>query len=177
MTAVATGMRESRSSPRWLMPVLVGSLALNLIVIGAAGSLVWRGDFQTREALGRRVVPSVIGYSVTLAPERVKELDRLTKAERQKVRPLRRALLEAREEVNKALTAQPFDEARLLAAQTRLLEADQLSREAAFKLQVALSLHFTPEERLGYLRWREKQRLPQNPLDMPEQSTSEPQQR
>jgi uncharacterized membrane protein len=177
MTAVATGMRESRSSPRWLMPVLVGSLALNLIVIGAAGSLVWRGDFETRAgALGRRVVPSVIGYSVTLPPERVKELDRLTTAERQKVRPLRRALLEAREEVNKTLTAQPFNEARFLAAQARLVEADELSREAAFKLQVALSLHFTPEERLGYLRWREKQRLPQNPLDMPEQSTGEPQQ-
>lgn len=176
MTAVATGMRESRSSPRWLMPVLVGSLALNLIVIGAAGSLVWRGDFQTRAALGRRVVPSVIGYSVTLASERVKELDRLTKAERQKVLPLRRALLEAREEVNKALTAQPFNEARFLAAQGRLVEADERSREAAFKLQVALSLHFTPEERLGYLRWREKQRLPQNPLDMPEQPTGEPQQ-
>jgi uncharacterized membrane protein len=175
MTAVATGMRESRSSPRWLMPVLVASLALNLIVIGAAGSLVWRGNFETREALARRVVPSVLGYSVTLAPERVKELDRLTTAERQTVLPLRRALLAAREDVNKALIAQPFDEARFLAAQKRLVEADERSREAAFKLQIALSLHLTPEERLGYLRWREKQRLPQNPLDMPEQSAGEPQ--
>ena len=51
MTAVATGMRESRSSPRWLMPVLVGSLALNLIVIGAAGSLVWRGDIESRRSM------------------------------------------------------------------------------------------------------------------------------
>jgi hypothetical protein len=172
MTAVGTGMRNVRSS-RWLMPVLVGSLALNLIVVGAAGSLVWRSYFGSREVLGRRVVSSVIGYSVTLASERVKELERLTKEERQKVLPLRRALLEARAEVNRALTAQPFDEARFLAAQARLVEADQRSRESSFKLQVALSLHFTPEERLGYLRWREKQR-PQNPLDVPEQPASEP---
>jgi Spy/CpxP family protein refolding chaperone len=173
MTAVATGMRDIRSS-RWLMPVLVGSLALNLIVVGAAGSLVWRSYFGSHEPLGRRVISSVIGYSSTLAPERRKELERLTKEERENYRPLRRALLDAREEVNKALIAQPFDEARFLAAQARLAEADRRSREASLKLQVALSLHFTPEERLGYLRWREERR-PQNPLDTPEQPAGGPQ--
>jgi len=173
MTAVATGFHSGRPM-RWLMPVLVGSLALNLIVIGAAGSLLWRGHLETTEQpLGRRVVPSVVGYAVTLPPERVKELEQLTREEWAKVRPLRRALIEAREASNKALTAEPFDRAHFLATQAKVAEADRTSREAAFKLHNALAVNLTPEERRGFLRWREQQRHPQNPLDGPEKTAGE----
>jgi hypothetical protein len=173
MTAVVTGVRGGRGS-RWVMPVLVGSLALNLIVLGAAASLLWRGHFEGPGApLGRRVVPSVLGYAVTLPPERVKELEQQTKEEWERVRPLRRALVEARDASNKALAAEPFDRARFLAAQAHLVETDRASREAAFKLHSAIAMHLTPEERRGFLRWREQQRLPQNPLDVPEKPAAE----
>ena len=175
MTAVLTDMTNTRPA-RWTMPVLVGSLALNLIVIGAIGSLLWRSHSEsTGGQLGRRVVPNVVGYAVTLPPERVSELERLTKEEWQKVRPLRRTLMEARAEAMKALAAEPFDRERYLAAQARLAAADQASREAAFKLHTAISVNLTPEERRGFPRWREGQRLPQNPLDVPEKPASEPQ--
>jgi uncharacterized membrane protein len=175
MTAVATGLHNGRTT-RWLIPVLMGSLALNLIVLGAAGSLLWRGHFETSEPpLGRRVVPSVVGYAVTLPPERVKELQQLTKEEWAKVRPLRRALTEAREASNRALVVEPFDRAQFLAAQAQMAEADRASREAVFKLHNALAVNLTPEERRGFLRWREQQRLPQNPLDGPEKPAGEPQ--
>jgi uncharacterized membrane protein len=167
MTLTATGLGGARTA-RWLMPILVGSLALNLIVIGAAGSLLWRGHVEHHDALGRRVVPSVLGYAVTLPPERVKELERLTREEWQKVRPLRRALVDARHEFAKALATDPFDRERFLAAQARVVAADQASRDAAFKLHIAIALNLTPEERRGFLRWREQQQLPQNPLDTPE---------
>jgi uncharacterized membrane protein len=173
MTAVVTDMSNPRAS-RWLMPVLIGSLALNLIVIGAVGSLLWRGAESNGAPLGRRVVPNIVGYAVTLPPERVKELEELTKDEWQKVRPLRRALLEARDASNKALTAEPFDRERYFAAQARLVEADKASREAAFKLHSAIGIQLTPEERQGFLRWREQQRRKsQNPLDEPERPASE----
>jgi uncharacterized membrane protein len=175
MTAVATGLHNGGRTTRWLVPLLMGSLALNLIVLGAAVSLLWRGHFEMPEPpLGRRVVPSVVGYAVTLPPERVKELEQLTREEWAKVRPLRRTLMEARETSNKALTAEPFDRAHFLAAQARLAEADRASREAVFRLHVALSVNLTPEERRGFLRWREQQRLPQNPLDGPERTAGEP---
>jgi hypothetical protein len=178
MTAVATGIRDPRT-PRWLMPVLVGSLALNLIVIGAAGSLLWRGQLQAPEALslGRRVVANIVGYAATLPAERIAELEERTKHQRQKAWPLRRALLSAREDVNKALVAEPFDRARFLAAWAALVKADELSRQASFELQNAIALHLTPKERRGFLNWREKQRLPQNPLDAPEQPPGKPQQK
>lgn len=171
MTAVATDMTSTRPS-RWTMPALVGSLALNLIVIGAIASLLWRSHAESTR-LGRRVVPNIVGYAVTLPPERVSELERLTKDEWQKVRPLRRTLIDARSEATKALTADPFDKDRYLAAQARLVAADQASREAAFRLHTAISINLTPEERRGFLRWREWQRLPQNPLDAPDKPTGE----
>jgi uncharacterized membrane protein len=167
MISVATGMHDSHSSPRWLMPVLVGSLALNLIVIGAAGSLIWRSHLGGNEAMSGRVIPSVLGYAATLPPERISALEEQTKEERQKVRPVRRALVEAREEWAKVLSAEPFDRQRLLAAQARLVEVDEKSRDAAFKLHLAIGIHLTPEERRGFARWREQQRQgrPPNPLD------------
>jgi uncharacterized membrane protein len=177
MTSVVTGMHGGRAA-RWLTPVLVGSLALNLIVAGAVGSLLWRGLAERHEAsLGPRVVPSVLGYAVTLPPERVKELEQLTKEEWERVRPLRRALLEARDESMKVLAAEPFDRERFLAVQARLVEADKRSREAAFKLHSAIGINLTPEERRGFPRWREQQlqRRAQNPLDGPEKPASEPQ--
>jgi uncharacterized membrane protein len=168
MMAVTTDMTSTRPS-RWVMPVLVGSLALNLVVIGAIGSILWRNHSEfTSTQLSRRVVPSVVGYTVTMPPERFSELERLTKDEWQQVRPLRRDLMEARAEAMKALTAEPFDKERFLAAQAQLVAADQASRQAAFKLHTAISVNLTPEERRGFQRWRERQRLPQNPLDVPE---------
>ena len=123
------------------------------------------------------MVPNVVGYAVTLPPERVSELERLTKEEWQRVRPLRRALVEARDEAAKVLAAEPFDRERFLAAQARLVAADEVSREAVFKLHTAIAINLTPEERRGFLRWRERQqqRRPQNPLDVPEKPASESQ--
>ena len=174
MTAIMTDMTSTRPA-RWVMPVLIGSLALNLIVIGAIGSLLWRSHSESTGQLGRRVVPNVVGYAVTLPPERVSELERATMEEWQKVRPLRRALLAARAEAMTALIAEPFDRERYLAAQARLVAADQASRAAAFKLHTAISVNLTPEERRGFLRWREGQRLPQNALDVPEKPATQPQ--
>ena len=172
MAAVVTGAGSLRA-PRWMVTALVGSLALNLLVVGATASFLWRQHVDPPESRLSGFVPRhELGYVVTLPPERVKELERLTEQEWRKVRPLRRALLAARDEVLKTLTAEPFDRQRYLEAQSRLLAADQRSREAALKLRSEIALHLTPEERRGFLRWREKQQPLQNPLDVPEKQVN-----
>jgi uncharacterized membrane protein len=171
--AVMTDVHHSRPS-RWLMPLLVGSLALNLLVIGAAGSLLWRKHIEGSEtaSLRRRGAPNVLTYAVSLPPERVKELEQLTKEEWEKVRPLRSAQLAARDEVAKALTAEPFDQERFIAAQAQLATADRALREAAFDLHTAIATHLTPAERAGFVKWRERHHLHKTPLDTPEGSAS-----
>jgi len=175
MAAVAIGAGSLRA-PRWMVTALVGSLALNLLVVGAIASSLWRLRFETPEApLTVRVPRTVIGYWTTLPAERHKELKRLTEKQWQDAEQLRRALQEARAESIKALTAEPFDRQRYLAAQSLLLAADQRSREATVKLRTEIGLHLTREERRGYLRWREKQLPLTNPLDVPEKQGNEAQ--
>lgn len=175
MTAVATGIGSPRA-PRWMVTALVGSLALNLAVVGAAVSSYWRHGWEppgTR--LGTFVPRHELGYAASLPQHRFKEIERLTEQEWREVWPLRRALLDARAESVKALTAEPFDKQRYLAAHAKLAAADQKSREAAFKLHRAIGLLLTPEERRGFVQWRERQRPVQNPLDPPEKQGGEPQ--
>lgn len=175
MTAVASGIDNQRA-PRWMVAALVASLALNLAVVGAAVSSYWRNGW---EPLGTRVGAFVprheLGYAVSLPADRVKEIERLTEQERREVGPLRRALLEARAESIKALTAEPFDRQRYLEAHAKLAAADRKSREAAFKLHRAIGFLLTPEERRNFVPWRERQRPFYNPLDAPEKQGTEPQ--
>jgi hypothetical protein len=153
MTAVAGGVDNQRA-PRWIVTVLIASLALNLAVIGATVSSLWRHGW---ELPGGRVGPFVprheLGYAASLASDRVKEIERLTEQERREVGPLRRALLDARAESVKALTAEPFDKQRYLETQAKL----------------------AAEERRDFLQWRERQRPFYNPLDAPAKQDSEPQ--
>lgn len=176
MTAGTTRV-EGRRSPRWMVVALFASLALNLIGIGAAASFMWRHRFELVAAAGPHIAPNLLGYTSTLTPERRKDLWSRTEDERRNVRPLRRALREARDESLKALIAEPFDQERYQAAQSRLLAADRSAREAVYKLYGEIAVNLTPEERRGFLRWRDKRRPSQNLLDEPDKQANGPQQR
>jgi uncharacterized membrane protein len=168
VTLAAT--RNARSAaPRWMIIALFGSLALNLIVIGAATGFVWRHHAVLQAATtSPHLSPSLLSYASTLSPERHKELSALTEEQRQNVRPLRRQLREAREEAVHALVAEPFAKDRFEAAQSRLLIADQKAREAVHELYAAIAVNMTPEERRGFADWRQKRRQMRNLLDEPE---------
>ena len=165
MAAVATEMDSARA-PRWVVATLIASLALNLVVIGAIASSLWRERAEER-ATGR-VPRSVVGYASTLPDARVKELKSLAEERWRDAELLRRELQKARAEAITALTAEPLDRQRFLAAQSLLLATDLKYREATTKLNSAIGLNLTPEERRAFLRWREQQRPLRNPLDAPQ---------
>jgi uncharacterized membrane protein len=168
MAAVVTGIGSARA-PRWVVATFVGSLALNLAVIGAIASSLWRTEVEPSEAPATgRVSRSVVGFASTLPAERGKELKRLAEEQWHEAELVRRALQKVRAEAVNALTAEPFDKQRYLEAQSLLLAADLKYRQATTKLNNAIGLNLTPGERRGFLRWREQQRPPQNPLDVPE---------
>jgi uncharacterized membrane protein len=167
MATVATGMDSARAQ-RWVVGALVGSLALNLVVFGAIATSLWRGGVEP-SGTPLRVPRTVTGYAGTLPDARAKELKKLAEEPWRGAETVRSKLLEARTEAIKALTTEPFDKQRFLAAQSLLLAADLKYREASTKLNSAIGLHLTPEERRGFLRWREQQRPVRNPLDSPEQ--------
>jgi uncharacterized membrane protein len=149
------------------------SLALNLVIVGSIAGAAWR--FRTPPPWAGAVTPNLLGYASTLAPERRRELWRLTAEERGHVRPFRREVRAAREQTVEALIAEPFDRQRFQAAQSRQAEMESRARAAVQELYVKLAQSLTPEERRAFPHWRERRRHPGgNLLDEPDHQAGEP---
>jgi uncharacterized membrane protein len=156
-----------------MLALLVGSLALNLIFIGLVSTAMWR--YRTPPHWAGAVTPNLLGYASTLPAERRKDLWNRTAEQRQLIRPFRRELRAAREEVMAALATEPFDRERFAAAQERLLAADQRARAAVQALYAEIAVGLTSAERQAFPSWREHRRPPrQNLLDEPDQQVKEP---
>ncbi len=153
--------------------VLFASLALNLIIAGATAGFVWRHGGKVADVQAAHLPPTLLSYTSMLPASRQKELAARAGEQRQKVRPLRRQLREAREEMVQALVAEPFDRDRVQATQARLLAADQKAREAVHQLYVEIAANMTAEERRGFAEWRQKRRKMRNLLDEPEKQASD----
>ncbi|MCV6584350.1 MAG: periplasmic heavy metal sensor [Marinibacterium sp.] len=98
----------TRRSPRWMKLLLVGSLALNLTVLGLVAGAVWR--FNDREHGPRVSAPLGIVLFRTLASEDRKALRAELGGQVQPQRMSRRAILI---EIPTALRADPPDMVRL----------------------------------------------------------------
>ena len=117
------------------------SLALNLLVLGLVGSLIWR--MRVPPPWAHAVAPNLLGYASTLPAERRKELWERSDKELQHIRPFRRDVRAARQETVKALAAEPFDRQQFVAAQTRQMEAENRAREAVQSLYVTIAESLT----------------------------------
>ncbi len=155
-------------APRWMLALLILSLALNLLVIGSVGAALWR--LRTPPPWAHAITPNLLGYTSTLPSDRRKALWERSAQERQQIRPFRREVRAARQETIKALGAEPFDRQRFIDAQARQAEAENRARGAVQSLYVTIAEGLTLEERRGFSRWREERRPPgYNLLDEPDQ--------
>jgi uncharacterized membrane protein len=166
MDLAANVMRKAGG--RWIGLALVGSLVVNVVLIGASAGSFLRNRIAPTAVAAPTVAPNLLGFTSTLASERRKELWTRTEEERRNVYPSRRELREAREQTLQALVAEPFDPKRYSDAQARQLQADQKAREAVYRLYNVIAVNLTPDERRAFLRWREQRRPLQNLLDAPE---------
>ena len=162
--ALGASAVDSGRAPRWMLVLLVSSLALNLLVLGLVGGLMWRTRIP--QPWAHTVTPNLLGYASTLPAERRQELWELSDKERQHVRPFRREVRAARQEAVKALSAESFDRQRFLAAHARQMEVETKAREAVRDLYVTIAEALTPEERREFQDWRaERKRSRHNFLD------------
>jgi uncharacterized membrane protein len=155
-----------RQAPRWMLLLLIASLAVNFLFLGLAVGAMWK--FRGTPLLAG-VTPNLLGYASTLPSDRRKALWDQIEAERQHLRPFRREVRAAREETIKALVADPFDREMFLAAQEKQSAAEQRARQAVRDLYAKIATSLTLEERRAFPRWREQRRPPgQNLLDEPD---------
>lgn len=162
MSVEAAPTVPSRRAPRWMVALLIASLALNLLVVGAVTGSFWafrHGGFWA----GGGFAGSLLGYVSTLPAERRREIWRQAGDERRALRAYRQAVREARNEAIRALGTEPFDRERFRAALRRVHEAETTARAGAEPLFTAIPTLMTPTERQGFLRWRDHTRMRRGP--------------
>ena len=103
MSDASAGPGRARRTPRWLLAILVISLLLNGLIVGAVASRWWAFTSATTWP-GSSVNAHLVGFAVTLPGERRREIWRSTEAVRAEMRPIRKAMQEARDDVRAVLS-------------------------------------------------------------------------
>ena len=138
MSAQAAGPGVlAQRTPRWLLAILVLSLLVNGLIAGAFAAR-WGGASHTPWP-GSSVNAHLVGYAVTLPGERRREILRSTEALRAEMRPIRKAMQQARDRAREALVANPFDPQRFETAQKELFDAEQDNSAGRWKLIPAIA--------------------------------------
>jgi uncharacterized membrane protein len=139
----------------WLKWLLVASLALNVLVFG-----VVIGAFVRGSSTGRAAPQNLIGYVMSLPAERRQELMKRSAAVRPEMKALRQQIRAANRERMAAITAEPFDRERYIAAQTRQIESETKIRMLMRDLVADTAAGMSLDERRAFLRWRPPFRAP-----------------
>ncbi len=146
----------SRFSPRTLRWVLVGSLALNVLIIGAVASALCFGGRPPHGA-GFKGAP-LLAFARTLPRERADMVRQLVADAQPNFETLRRGMRDARAAVRTALSAEAFDQAKLNAALDGVVQAEANEARGKATLFGETVSKLTPQERIELHEWLEKQR-------------------
>lgn len=141
---------------RWLGLALVASVCLNLLIAGALASSYWSmrgGDGHRGERGAGGGQFSQIAQS--LPPERRGAIRAALAAARPVIAPLRQQAREAREDVNRLLTAETFDREKLAAAHLLEIAAEAEVRRAVSRVLMDVAATMTVEERRMLAQSRE----------------------
>jgi uncharacterized membrane protein len=143
---------------RKLRLALMASLALNVLIIGAvAGTLCF-------SRLGSGPGPwgpkgsGLLGFAHTLPRERSDMIRQKLADSKPNMETLRKNIRDARLGVRAALTAEPFDQAKVNAALEGVVQAEANEQRAKVAVFGDTVSQLTPEERRQLHDWLEKKR-------------------
>lgn len=143
--------------PRWAKFTLIGSLALNLLVLGLIGGAAlkfhhgpgWKHGHMRGMGFARH-------YFRGLPRERRKEIRSIIRKRRAELKPYWMKIREARKVMATAIGQDPFDKEKLQAALTALHKAEFASREASQVIMTDIAQQLTPQERKEFLEHFER---------------------
>ncbi len=141
--------------PRWIWILLVVSLAGNLLLIGLIAGAAW---FRHSSGGSFASSSNPFGFIRSLPKERREVLRAASRDDIAGLRPLWKAVREARREANRLLTAEPFDGAAFLAAQRRVVDSEHAARSASAQVLSEAAAKLTPDERRRMSRWHDRGR-------------------
>jgi uncharacterized membrane protein len=154
---MSTTTQSSRFSPRTLRWVLIGSLALNVLIIGAVATALCVSRFGPHPGPGFKGSP-LLGFARTLPRERADIVRQKIADAQPSLETARRGVRDARAAVRAALSADPFDQAKFDAAMDGIVQADTGEARAKASLFADTVHQLTPQERTDLHAWLEKRR-------------------
>ncbi|MDZ4843833.1 MAG: periplasmic heavy metal sensor [Hyphomicrobium aestuarii] len=151
----ATG-RMGLSRRGWLL--LVASLALNLLALGAIASAAFirrHGGYEPVFAGAAMAPGEMFGFVRSLPPERRRAIRQQVMSERPILKALRASVTAARDDVGRYLVADPLDRAALADATSKLWTAEGNLRRKQLDLMAQMSSVMTKEERAKFVAKRQ----------------------
>ncbi len=147
--------KEVRRAPRWLWISFFLSLALNLVVLGAAVGAIWH--FRSSKVYREAGAPRHFAFFLRrLDPDRRAVFLELFKRQRPELQRLRGDLRAARASAADAMAGEPFDGERFAAANRRLNEARTRLHQARSQILPMIAEKMTFEERQKFVEWRRR---------------------
>lgn len=137
--------------PRYLYLGLIASLALNLLFIGTFAAAVWHHHEEEK-----RRDSGFLGFISQLPSDRQEPIRQEVMAARASMKGLRDNVRKTWTDANALLTAEPFDQAKFLAALTQLRTAEDAFKGAIYNSVASTAGKMTPEERKLLQEWRAK---------------------
>ena len=157
MTESNSSFRPSLGKWRWL---LIASLALNVLIVGAVLSALCGGHFG-RPPGGLEGGPKgspLLGFARTLPRERADVVRQAVANAQPNLETLRRGVRDARANVRAALSAEPFDQAKFDTAMDGIVQADANEARGKATLFADVVKQLTLEERVKLHEWLESRR-------------------
>lgn len=140
---------------RWARPLLIGSLMLNLLLIGAIAGGFWAARHRGPHGL-QRIEQGFIGYVKSLPKDRAQALLASSESSRQTFRAQRRELRERRAAALAVLEADALDKEKLRQALAGVGEAETTLERTGEGVFLDMIERLTPAERKAYVAWRQR---------------------
>ncbi len=146
---------KRRRAPRWLWISFFVSLALNLIVLGAAAGALWH--FTRSKVYREAGAPRHFEWFLRRLPEERKAVFlKVFRDNRAELAPLRNDVRSARLEAVQIMERDIFDRERFAEANRRLHAARAKVREARGEVFQRVIEQMTVEERRMFVDWRRR---------------------
>jgi uncharacterized membrane protein len=138
---------------RFLYPVLIASLAVNLLFVGGLLAAFWHHHHDGRE-------PGLLDFVKELPAARQDAVRQEITTARASMKDLREALRKSWTDANALLTVEPFDKEKFKAALAQLGDAETRYKAAIYNALADTAEKLDPDERKLLQSWRERRRPP-----------------
>jgi len=133
---------------RWLWPLLIISLGLNLLFVGLVAGRIWTHGYGGRPAMHNRILTGAVEILMKDLPQvKRQHASALLMRHRATMRPLRQQIREAHRAAKAAVLADPYDEEKVDQTLGRLREIKAGMHQSVHMMMMGLMKDLTLKQR------------------------------